>query len=551
MTSRDERATVLTGVARSGSLAFVGTSGAAVLGFLLTLLVTRGLSTTSAGQFFSATALFFVVQTLFAFGVGAGLVRFVPRLTALERTRDIPALLVVAVVPVAGLGALGSLVLYALAPLLARHLAEGGPVETSTSAFRLLAVFLLVGVLETAAVECTRAFGGIRSYVLIQQLSLPLLRPLLVVTALVLDAPLWAIVLAWLAPLALALVLAARVVARSLRQLFGSATAWPQRETTLAQLAGEYWTFTATRGLAGIIDILLTWLDVLIVSAIVSSSMAAVYASASRFVTTGTLVLSALRLAIAPQLSAALTRGDRERAGQMYSVASQWVVLSSWPLYLLMAAFSPTVLRLFGKGYVAGATAMTVLCLAMMVNLAAGNVGTVLLMGGKSRWVLVDKLVVLTLNVAANLLLIPRFGITGAASAWALTIVVDSLISYSQVRWGMRVYGDDHGLRVAAVLSLGCFGIGALAARLAFGSSLVVLGATVAVAGVVYGVLVARRRDELDLALLVAAVRPGGDRASPVRATVGQSDGVDPPSSVRFPTEPPSAQALGRPPHGG
>ncbi|RKS71335.1 O-antigen/teichoic acid export membrane protein [Motilibacter peucedani] len=548
MNDRSERTTLLTGVARSGSMAFVGTSGAAVLGFLLTLLVTRGLSTTTAGQFFSATAVFFVLQTLLAFGVGAGLVRFVPRLRALERTDDVPALLVVAVVPVVALGALGSVVLYVLSPLLARHLADGGSTSASTSAFRLLALFLLVGVLETGAVECTRAFGSISSYVLIQQISLPLLRPLLVLTAIALDAPLWAVVLGWLVPLALALALAARVVARCLHELFGSARAWPARHTPLDALAREYWSFTATRGLAGIIDILLTWLDVLIVSAIVSSSMAAVYASASRFVTTGTLVLSALRLAIAPQLSAALARGDRQRAGEMYSVASQWVVLSSWPLYLVMAAFSPTVLRIFGESYVSGATAMTVLCAAMMVNLAAGNVGTVLLMGGKSRWVLADKVVVLTINVSANLLLIPPFGITGAASAWALTIVVDSVISYCQVRWGMRVHGGDSGLRVAAALSLGVFGTAAVAVRLLLGSSLVTLVATVAVAGAVYAALVWRRRDELDLALLVAALRPGRGGGSADRGPIGQSGVGAPDGSVPSQTEPPASQALGQSP---
>jgi len=41
------------GVARGGVLALAGTAAAAVLGFLLTVVVTRGLSATSAGEFFT------------------------------------------------------------------------------------------------------------------------------------------------------------------------------------------------------------------------------------------------------------------------------------------------------------------------------------------------------------------------------------------------------------------------------------------------------------------------------------------------------------------
>ncbi|HEU5268745.1 MAG TPA: hypothetical protein VFU36_02390, partial [Jatrophihabitans sp.] len=102
----------LTGVARGGSFAVLGTGAGSVLGFVLTLVVTHGLTTTTAGQFFSATAVFIVLQTFLSFGVGAGLVRFVPRFGALDRAGDVPALLVVAFVPVVVLGLAGSIGLW-------------------------------------------------------------------------------------------------------------------------------------------------------------------------------------------------------------------------------------------------------------------------------------------------------------------------------------------------------------------------------------------------------------------------------------------------------
>lgn len=496
-------------VARGGSFAALGTGAGSVLGFVLTLVVTRGLSTTSAGQFFSATAVFIVLQTFLSFGVGAGLVRFVPRFRALGRHADVPALLAVAFVPVAALGVLGTVGMWFASPILAEHVGHDDS-AAALGSFRVLALLFLPGMLEVAAVECTRAFGSIRNYVLVQQLGVPALRPLLVGLGVALGAPLWVLVLAWMVPLVLALVVAAIMVGRSLKLSYDRSLPWPERSTSVREIGLEYWRFTAVRGLSSVMEILLNWLDILLVATMVSATQAAIYAAASRFITSGTLVLQALRLAIAGDVSAALARRDTERVSQIYHAASQWVVLSSWPLYLVMAIFSPTVLRIFGASYSAGASALTVLCLAMLLNLAAGNVGTVLLMGGKSSWVLGDKGASLAINVAANLILVPHFGITGAAVAWAVTIVLDSGLAFAQVRWGMGIGGPLHGIAMAGLLALGCFGLIPLAIRIAFGSSLPTMLAGVALGLISYLPLTWIGRDMLGVRALIEGFTPRG-----------------------------------------
>jgi O-antigen/teichoic acid export membrane protein len=502
------------GVARGGSFAAVGTGLGSILGFVLTLVVTHGLTTTTAGQFFSATATFIVLQTFLSFGVGAGLVRFVPRFRALERERDIPALLVVALVPVVALGVLGSVTLWFASPLLAAHIGRDDP-HAALQSFHLLALLFLPGCIEVAVVESTRAFGSVRNYVLVQQLGIPAARPLLVGIAILTDSPLWVVLLAWMIPLMLALLVSGALVGRSLQRLFGKVLAWPARSRSVREVAIEYWRFTGARGLASVMEILLTWLDVLLVAALVSAAQAAIYAAASRFITSGTLVLQALRLAIAGDVSAALARGDTRRVSQMYSLASQWVVVSSWPLYLLVAAFAPTVLAIFGSSYPAGATALTVLSLAMLVNLATGNVGTVLLMGGRSTWVLLDKGASLAVNVVANLLLVPPFGITGASIAWALSIMLDSSLAFAQVRWGMRISSSLRGLALAGVLALACFGLVPVVVRAIVGSSLPAMVVALGLALAVYIPIVWLRRDILGIDVLLDALRPKRSRTWP------------------------------------
>jgi O-antigen/teichoic acid export membrane protein len=149
---------------------------------------------------------------------------------------------------------------------------------------------------------------------------------------------------------------------------------------------------------------------------------------------------------------------------------------------------------------------MTVLCLAMLVNLAAGNVGTVLLMGGRSTWVLMDKGAALAVNVAANVALVPHFGITGAAVAWAVTIVGDSVLAFGQVRWGMRIGGSLRGLVLAGLLALGCFAVVPVAVRMVAGSSLPAMSVAIALSLALYLPMVWVRRDSLGIPVLMQAL---------------------------------------------
>ena len=151
-------------------------------------------------------------------------------------------------------------------------------------------------------------------------------------------------------------------------------------------LGAEFWRFTAPRAFQGTFQVVILWLDILLVGAIVSSYAAGVYAAVSKLAMVGTFVLEGNRLAIGPQLSALMARREHDRAAELFQTATRWLMLASWPLYLAFAIFPAVVLGIFGSRYTAGAAALSVLSLAMLVNLGTGNVTVVLLMGGKSSW---------------------------------------------------------------------------------------------------------------------------------------------------------------------
>jgi O-antigen/teichoic acid export membrane protein len=284
------------------------------------------------------------------------------------------------------------------------------------------------------------------------------------------------------------------------------------------QLAGEFWGFTAPRGFQATFQVVILWLDILIVGALVSGYAAGVYSAVSKLAIVGTFALEGNRLAIGPQLSALLARREFSRAADLYQSATRWLMLASWPFYIILAIFPAVILGIFGARYTAGAAALAVLAGAMLVNLGTGNVTVVLLMGGKSSWSALNAGAALIANIGLNFLLVPRIGIVGAAIAWAASIIIDNITAVIEVRMvlGLAPFGAGYGLVVAT--TVGCFGLSAAAARVLLGQTLPALAAALAVGLAAFAVTLYLARVPLQLTGLTAALRlravpPAANRA--------------------------------------
>jgi O-antigen/teichoic acid export membrane protein len=265
-------------------------------------------------------------------------------------------------------------------------------------------------------------------------------------------------------------------------------------------------------------QIVLQRLDIVLVAVISGPAQAAVYAAATRFLVAGQLANAALIQAAQPQLSHLFGIGDRAAAGAVYQATTAWLIVLTWPLYLLSALFGPQLLAVFGRSYRDGATVVVILALAMLLATACGQVDLVLTMAGRSRWSLFNGLLAVMVNVAVDVALIPRAGITGAAIGWAAALAVSNLVPLVQVAWVARIHPFGRGPAAAIAVTAVAFGVVPLAARTVLGPGLaasltgVAAGTALAVAGLWCG------RGALRL-----AVRPGRQKAQVAREKMNPS----------------------------
>ena len=477
------------GIAGAGIINILGGASGSLIGLLLAATVARSLGPAGAGAYFIAIAAFMIVSNVAELGADTGLVRFVSAAVATGRTATVGALVRTAVRPVIVVGIGFVLVVAVLA------LADLGPSEVPVPLLIGGAATAVVSSLLAIALSLTRGFGDVATYPLLQNVVLPVLRLAAVTSAVLTGAAATGVVTAWILP-TLVVALAAGVVAR--RQL----------RRNLAGIEPEpadrraFWRFSASRGAAAGLEIALEWLDVLLVAALTSAETAGIYAVVTRCARAGEVVQQAARIAIGPQISAALARGDLPRAREIYGVVTAAMIWLAWPFYLVVAVFADSVLSLFGPGFSSGATALVILVGAMAVATAAGAVQTVVLMGGRSWWQPANKSAALVTNVALNLVLIPQWGIEGAAIAWAVSVVADTAAMVWQAQRSMGVVPQGSFLAVASAQSIVVVGGLCLLSRMTFGSSVGIMLATILVVVAVYLAVSVLLKDRLGLTRL-------------------------------------------------
>jgi len=125
-------------------------------------------------------------------------------------------------------------------------------------------------------------------------------------------------------------------------------------------------------------------------------------------------------------------------------VASVLAVL----LFALVAVGAPVALLLFGPTFLAGAAPLAVLCLALVVRSVFGPASLVLSVHDKPFSALPAIALGVATLIGGNLLLVPPFGLMGAAVAALVSITLWSAAQWLTV---LKIAGVDVSIRARLV----------------------------------------------------------------------------------------------------
>jgi O-antigen/teichoic acid export membrane protein len=183
--------------------------------------------------------------------------------------------------------------------------------------------------------------------------------------------------------------------------------------------------------LAGIFMVVLNRTDVILLGALQGYREVGLYSVAERTATLVSFILTGVNAIVAPTL--VTLHAERGLQG-LEILLLKTAHLIFWPSLLIsigLIVFSDSILRCFGEEFVAVRWEMIILIGGQLVNSGVGSVGVLLDMMGYQRENARVCAVGALANIVLNAIGIPLFGITGAALAAMLTMVLWNVWLYT------------------------------------------------------------------------------------------------------------------------
>jgi O-antigen/teichoic acid export membrane protein len=136
------------------------------------------------------------------------------------------------------------------------------------------------------------------------------------------------------------------------------------------------------------------------------------------------LVYNAFTYRFSPAIARLWHANEKEALDELLKSVTRWVAMFALPLYAVAIALPAPLLQIYGSEYRAAAGAVALMTIATLLNALAGPVERALIMTGFVRLEMATNVVATVVVVGVALVLIPQYGLIGAAVSVLLYTIV-------------------------------------------------------------------------------------------------------------------------------
>ncbi|ASJ03582.1 polysaccharide biosynthesis protein [Thermococcus profundus] len=402
-------------IARGTGIVFVGTVVSMFFGFLNRAVIARYFSVSEYGVFNLALTVLNVIFIIVTLGIPNALPREVAVYKKTEPSK-VKVLVSTALIVVALSSLAGTIFLVLGAENISQVFSEG----RLAYGLKIMSFALPFAAVTVNIVSSTQGFGRVRERVFFN-IFYPLLLLIFVLSIALLNFPFISIFLAYtLAQSAIWFILFVEVKTRGIFEI-GFYFDW--------RIGMELIKFSIPLMLTGIIGFVITWADTLMLGYYKSSNIVGLYNAATPLAQLLPVFLNSAAFLYLSSLSQLYVQRKIPEMKRIYQVLTKWIFLLTFPLFSVIFIFpEATINFLFGENYIPASLTLQILALGFMTHAFLGLNEWTLIAIGEPKLNLIGNSFAAIFNIILNALLIPRYGIVGAASATATSYTAANVI---------------------------------------------------------------------------------------------------------------------------
>jgi O-antigen/teichoic acid export membrane protein len=202
--------------------------------------------------------------------------------------------------------------------------------------------------------------------------------------------------------------------------------------------------YSAPTALSGLFGVVVNRLDRLFIGYYGTMTDVGIYQAAAQFSIIFAVVLDGFNAIFSPIIAELHHKNRFAELQEIFRISTKWSIYANTPFFLIIFFAPYSVMEgIFGTSYRLGVAPLLILTIGQVVNISVGGVGRLLIMTGKQNAWFFTSSAMMLLSVVLNVVLIPRWGVVGAATATAASISLLYFIGLFQTWVLLRMWPYD------------------------------------------------------------------------------------------------------------
>ncbi len=184
-----------------------------------------------------------------------------------------------------------------------------------------------------------------------------------------------------------------------------------------------------------LITVLFGWIDSFVIGYVMNASDVGFYNAAFTIVAFLGIAPDLFMQLFFPLIVREYAKKKIKLIEEISKQVAKWIYIMNLPLFIILFLFPGAMINIFfGKEYLVAESALRILSIGGVLSSLLTLQSNILSMAGKSKLILSNLIIASLVNLILNILLVPKYGLIGAASATAFVWMVLSLVVFIQVK---------------------------------------------------------------------------------------------------------------------
>lgn len=410
-------------IAKSSVIVFIGVILSKIFTYLYRIIIARQFGPEVYGLFSLAIMLssWFIVAS--SLGLGRGLLRYIAIYRSKKEINKIRYLFRKALFSLFIIGIIAGAILFSLSPFIANTIFnEPGLVPF----LRFFSLVIPLGVILTVLSATLRAYEKIGWNSFIVNILSPSLKVILILIFIFIGLGINAVIFSYVLGIFFVFLAAFFICRHKISEVFTNYVLSKKiKSQTFKEIISYSWPLLFTV----IIWRVFEWTDSFLIGYFRTATEVGIYNAAVPIAMLIAVSTQLFMQLFFPLVTRSYHQGDKKTVKQISQQVGKWIFIINLPIFILLILFPEAFLNiLFGPEYLGAATALRFFSIGVLFFSLFEISSRLMEVKGKSKIILFDMIIIFILNIILNIILIPPYGIVGAAIATMSSFIVLSLI---------------------------------------------------------------------------------------------------------------------------